>query len=200
MLVTQRAVMNPFAQVLEEALQDGARLIQLREKDISDSQAEGLGQFIDLALQAQPLCERFGALLIANAEPGTAIAISAHGVQVPSHLASEIEVQGARAFGLLCGASAHSLQEARAAQEVGAHYIILGSIFPTASHPEAAPLGLQVLAEAAREVTIPIYAIGGIDPRNARACLEAGAHGVAAIRAAWNAEERRELLRVVGEF
>jgi thiamine-phosphate pyrophosphorylase len=60
-------------------------------------------------------------------------------------------------------------------------------------------LGLQVLAEIASEVSVPIFAIGGINSQNARACLDAGAYGVAAIGAAWDGDERRRLLRAVGD-
>ncbi len=194
MLITQRQSMVPFAQVLEAALEDGARLIQLREK--------GLAQLslLELALRAGDLCERFGARLIVNGSVHIAREAGAAGVHFSMHRTQQPALQAAARCGLLIGAAVHSAEEARQAQVFGADYLVLGSIFATASHPEATPLGLQVLAEVAREVRIPVFAVGGITSQNARGCLEAGAHGVAAIRAAWNPEERRELLRVVGEF
>ena len=194
MLITQRALMISFAQVLEAALEDGARLIQLREKDLDEPELR------DLARSARVLCEGWDARLLLNGSREAALEAGAHGVQLPLHSLTSEQITRIKRSALWCGVSVHSLDEARQAQYFGADYLILGSIFPTQSHPGAAPLGLQVLAEVASAVRIPVYAIGGINSQNARSCLEAGAHGVAAIRAAWNPEERHELLRIVEEY
>ena len=73
------------------------------------------------------------------------------------------------------GASVHGLAEAEAAQAGGADYLLVGPVFPTATHPGRAPLGLEGLREV---VTL-----------NAPEVREAGAHGAAAIRALWDATE-----------
>jgi thiamine monophosphate synthase len=60
---------------------------------------------------------------------------------------------------------------------------LLSPIFPTASHPQARPLGLETLADAVKTAgRVPVYALGGVDRENAKACIEAGAAGVAGIR------------------
>ena len=86
------------------------------------------------------------------------------------------------------GVSVHNLDEARAAEAAGADYLLVGPVFPTASHPERAPLGTAGLAGIAA-LGLPVVAIGGITPARVAAVRGAGAYGVAAIRGLWDALE-----------
>jgi thiamine-phosphate pyrophosphorylase len=81
---------------------------------------------------------------------------------------------------LRVGVSAHSVFDVTRARADGADFCVLGPIFD--SPGKGPPIGMSPLAEAAKK-GIPVYALGGVSPSNARACLEAGAQGVAAIRA-----------------
>lgn len=83
---------------------------------------------------------------------------------------------------VLSGKACHSAAEVQAAVAAGFDYAVLSPIFPTATHPEAQPLGLAELKVACKAVRIPVFALGGIGPDNLADCLHAGAHGVAAIR------------------
>jgi thiamine-phosphate pyrophosphorylase len=84
---------------------------------------------------------------------------------------------------MLVGRSCHSLEEAQQAEHAGASYVIFGPVYATPSKAQyGAPQGIERLAEACRAVQIPVLAIGGITVENARACFEAGAEGIAAIR------------------
>lgn len=78
--------------------------------------------------------------------------------------------------------SCHSLTQAIAAQDEGMDYVFLSPVFSTKTHPEAEPLGLEKLHEVCAQVDIPVIALGGITEEREKACLEAGAHGIAAIR------------------
>ena len=96
---------------------------------------------------------------------------------------------------LLFGVSTHNLEGVRAAERGGAAFATFGPVFPTASKAGyGEPVGLEALAEAARASSLPLYALGGVKPDNARLCLEAGAAGVAAISAVWNAPDPLEAL------
>lgn len=86
------------------------------------------------------------------------------------------------------GRSVHSVAEARAARALGADYLLAGPVYHTATHPEALPLGLEPLREITR-LGVPVIAIGGVTPERAPALAEAGVHGVAAIRAIWDAAD-----------
>ena len=83
----------------------------------------------------------------------------------------------------LIGRSVHSVQGAIAAQREGADYLVLGTIYPTASHPGAPTGGIDLVRAATNAVNIPTLAIGGIATDNAAAVIDAGAAGIAVITA-----------------
>ncbi|MGH2585320.1 MAG: thiamine phosphate synthase, partial [Dehalococcoidia bacterium] len=92
---------------------------------------------------------------------------------------------------LLLGRSVHSLDAARRAEAEGADYLVLGTIFPSRSHPGVLTGGTALVAEVSRVVAVPVIAIGGIATENAGAVIEAGASGVAVISAIFAATEPR---------
>jgi 8-oxo-dGTP diphosphatase len=65
-------------------------------------------------------------------------------------------------------------------------FAVLGPVMPTASHPEARPLGWDGFARIARGASMPVYAIGGLRRADLEAAWRAGAHGLAMISGAWN--------------
>lgn len=110
-----------------------------------------------------------------------ALASGAAGVNLPEH---DIGIEYARALiptGLV-GRSVHSLESALRAQVEGADYVIFGPVWPSASHPDVAPAGVEALARVARALRIPVLAIGGVDRRRISEVENAGAAGYAAIR------------------
>jgi thiamine-phosphate pyrophosphorylase len=198
MLVTERKIMPPsFAQALESGLEAGASLIQFREKDLDYVQA------LELARAAKESCDRLGARLVINSNLELALGLNA-GWHCPAQelqkLAKARLLLGPEA---LLGASCHSSEECLRAGELGASYVVFGSIFPTDSHKGTTPVGLERLAEITAQLEIPVFAIGGITTNNVSECLNAGAYGVAVIRAVWKANnisnQVRELLRLLGE-
>jgi thiamine-phosphate diphosphorylase len=84
------------------------------------------------------------------------------------------------------GRSVHSAQEAAAAAAAGADYLLVGSVFPSRSHPGRPAAGTGLIRETVG-FGLPVIAIGGIDAAGAAAAREAGAYGVAAIGALWHA-------------
>lgn len=99
------------------------------------------------------------------------------------------------------GCSIHSRDEACAARDWGADYLLVGPVYHTTTHPTASPLGLPALS-AIVQLGLPVIAIGGVTPERARELAGAGAYGVAAIRAIWDAADphgaARSLLEAVG--
>ena len=90
------------------------------------------------------------------------------------------------------GTSATSADEARAAHRAGADYIGVGHVFATTSKIKPTPpIGLETLADAARNVSRPVIAIGGINESNAAEVIRAGAHGIAVIAAVCTADDPR---------
>ena len=83
------------------------------------------------------------------------------------------------------GASCHDLEELRQAQRLQCDFAVLGPVLPTATHPQAAPLGWQAFEALREAVSLPIYAIGGLGPEHLLLARRHGAQGIAAIRALW---------------
>lgn len=89
---------------------------------------------------------------------------------------------------IACIRSVHSLAEAEQAVSAGADGLLLGTIWPTASHPDVAPAGPELIDRVAR-CGVPVWAIGGVTAERAREAWDAGAWGVASIAAVWDATD-----------
>ena len=161
--------------LVREAAAAGVDRVQVREKDL---EGRGLRALVGAVLAATA---GSAARVLVNGRPDVAIAAGAEGVQLPEDGLPVAEVK--RAWpGLVVGASRHSVDGARRAEAEGADFVLLGPIFATPGKEERA-LGLGPLAEAARALRIPVHAVGGVGAGNARQAVEAGARGLAAIRA-----------------
>ncbi|MGH7537256.1 MAG: thiamine phosphate synthase [Gemmatimonadales bacterium] len=125
--------------------------------------------------------------LFVNDRLDVALAVQASGVQLPR---GSLPPSAARRLDdrWWIGCSVHSLGEARSALDEGADYLLVGPVYPTATHPGVSPLGLGPLREIVG-LGIPVIAIGGVTPQRAAELRRTGAHGVAALRALWDAAD-----------
>ena len=103
-------------------------------------------------------------------------------------------LERAREANLLLGLSAQTLEEALEADNEHPDYLGAGPIWATPIKPGVPALGLDGLAELCESVAAPVVAIGGVDATNAALCLEAGAIGVAVVRASTDAAAVRTAL------
>jgi thiamine-phosphate pyrophosphorylase len=162
----------------------GVEYVQLREKDLGRGELTELAAAMIAAMGHSPLRERPRLLVNAGA-PGAAEAAraaGAAGIHLPGRWHAE-EVGMARIAGIV-SVGCHSVGEVAVARTAGADVALLSPIFRTESHPEARPLGVEALTQAARTAgKMPVFALGGVNAENAASCIEAGAAGVAAIRA-----------------
>ncbi|HSH46261.1 MAG TPA: thiamine phosphate synthase, partial [Longimicrobiales bacterium] len=85
--------------------------------------------------------------------------------------------------------SAHGVPEAVQAARAGADFIVLGTIWATASHPGREPAGIRLVERAVRSVDAPVVAIGGVTPERAASAVRAGGRGVAVLRGVWQAKD-----------
>lgn len=162
----------------------GVDWIQIREKDLAARECSSL---VKRAIgRASSETE-----IIVNDRVDVAIAEHAAGVHLGE---SSLAVKDVRAWmqshpeylsneDFFVGVSCHSEESAKTAAQNGAGYILFGPVFATPSKAGfGPPLGLERLINVCRAVSVPVLAIGGITLENARACLDVGAAGIAAIR------------------
>ena len=159
------------------AIKGGARLLQLRDR------AGEKGPMLAVATKLRELCAREGVLFIINDHLDLALATGADGLHLGQKDLPLKEARRLLPIDSLLGLSCHSLEEAKWAEEAGADYIALGSIFPTTSKEKAVVIGVETLARARKAVSLPIVAIGGINQENVAQVLQAGARAVAVISA-----------------
>lgn len=160
---------------VEQALRGGARIIQYRDKQSSHAlrlqQARALNQ----------LCREYDALLIINDDVELAAQSGAHGVHLgrdDAALAAAREYLGTQ---FLIGASCYNqIALAETAISSGADYVAFGRFFTSSTKPEAAQADIQLLQQA-RELGVPVCAIGGITQGNATTLIEAGADMIAVV-------------------
>ena len=134
------------------------------------------------------------ARLFVNDRLDVALAVGAAGVQLGQGSLPPADARRLNA-GWWIGKSVHDLREAEAAHAGGADYLLVGPVFPTATHPDRAPLGSARLKEIVG-LGLPVVAIGGVTPeRIPELVAEAAIHGVAAIRALWHAADPADAAR-----
>ncbi len=192
-LITDRARCAPRAlqAVVREAVEAGVRVVQLREKNIAPGELEA-----HIARLAAVVHERGAKLIVnrnasitADEEAFLAASLEADGFHFPERTPFPAALR--RRFpARLVGISTHTRERAVAAAVEGADFVTFGPVFATASKaPYGPPLGLDALADVCAAARIPVFALGGVTPQNAAACIEAGAHGEAAIGAIMAAQE-----------
>lgn len=160
---------------LESALQQGLRLVQVREKNMAQ---DALCSF---AKEVVALAQRYGARVLVNGDVGLAHEAGADGIHLPS---AQLMNLSARPDIGWCGASCHNAEELFRAEQLGVDFVVLGPVLPTLSHPELAStvLGWRKFAALIRDYPLPVYALGGMRPEDLTTAWEFGGHGIAMMR------------------
>ncbi|HEU5215448.1 MAG TPA: thiamine phosphate synthase [Gaiellaceae bacterium] len=166
--------------LLDAALRGGVDVVQLRDKELDDA---GL---VAAAGPFRAACEEHGVLFVLNDRPDLVEACGAHGVHVGR---DDLRVEEARALvgpDRLIGLSASTISELD--DVAGADYVGV-TAFATPTKEDALAGGLELLRAAARTLTVPWFAIGGIELSNVAGVAAAGAWGVAVVRAIRDAQD-----------
>jgi thiamine-phosphate pyrophosphorylase len=174
--------------IAEQLCAGGADLIQLRAKGSSQSEIRKLAQAL------LPITRRAGVGLVINDFPSIASEVGAEFC----HLGQEdffgsglMRVKDLQPgfSGLGIGLSTHQPEQAKRALEAGAAYVAVGPVFPTATKPDARPVTLEYVRWAATNLTVPWFAIGGINLDNLEAVMASGARRVCVVSAILNADD-----------
>ena len=183
--VTDRAWVGrqTLPEQVEAALKGGATCVQLREKELDGA------AFLEEAKVLTALCRRYGMPLIINDNVEVALAAGADGVHVGQDDLTVEQVRRLAGDRLIVGVSAHSVEQALAAQAGGADYLGVGAVFATATKSDAHVLPRETLAEICRAVDIPVVAIGGIGEDNLLQLAGTGVDGAALVSAIFSAPD-----------
>jgi thiamine-phosphate pyrophosphorylase len=173
--------------VAQAAVRGGADVIQLRHKSLAR------GELLALARDVRAVIG--GALFIVNDHVDIALLSGADGVHLGP---DDLSVTAARRIAgeqMLIGASASTVERARQAVEEGANYLGSGPAFATPIKAEKPVLGPTGIAAIAKEVSVPVFAIGGIDETNIGQLTAAGLHRASVIRAVGDAPDPEQAAR-----
>ncbi|VVD77189.1 thiamine phosphate synthase [Pandoraea eparura] len=188
--VASRTQIAGFASQLAQALARGIRLVQLRNRSLD---ADG---YRALAESALALTHAAGAKLILNPPPSVAdlwldAPNGVHASTVPQadgwHLTSArlMTCQSRPAGWKLVSAACHDAAQVERATRLGLDFITLSPVLVTATHPDAKPLGWPAFTALAAQTSLPVFALGGMRADALTSARNAGAYGIAAIRALW---------------
>lgn len=178
-------------EILDGVIAGGGRLVQYREKEWPSRRCLPLVE--DLRQRAK----QAGVSFVVNDRLDLALAAEADGLHLgqddlPASVARQLLPSA-----MFLGVSTHSLAEARQAEQDGADYVAVGSIYPTATKPQFQLVGPDLLRAIRPQVKVPLVGIGGITADNAARVIEAGADGVAVISAVCGARDPAEVTRLL---
>lgn len=169
--------------VAEKAIRGGARAVQLRDKRRSKT------EILHRANELRALCAHFDVLFIVNDHLDIALASGADGLHLGQ---DDLPLSAARRLlpiDTIIGCTTRTVESALRAQDEGADYVAVGSMYPTGSKTDTHVVGPGRLREVKEAISIPVVAIGGITADNAADVVAAGADSIAVISAVVGAED-----------
>ena len=166
-----------FLARLDVALDQGLKLIQVRDKRLPETARLSLSREVVRRAHAR------GARVLINGSASMCQEAGADGLHLDSSRLMQLTARPAADW---VGASCHSLAELRKAEALGADFVMLSPVLPTASHPGEATLGWDTFATWAQTSALPVYALGGMRPELLDEAQRHGAHGIAMLRGAWS--------------
>lgn len=164
----------------ERALQSGVRLLQLRCPELGEH------DYAALARPLAALCQHYQAALVCNTSIAQWQQLQLGGLHLNGRQLSRCSERPVP-DSVLLGASCHDAHSVEQANILGVDYLTLSPVEPTASHPNAAPLGWPRFAELVELARVPVYALGGMSSAHIAQARSVGAQGIAGIRFGWEA-------------
>ncbi len=189
-LITDRKLVTRHSSLvtaIEEALKGGVKALQLREKDL------GTRELLDMAYRMRELTGKYRAKLFINDRVDIALSVEADGVHLGQKSIPTYAVRKIVKDKFMIGVSAHSIEEAKQAEKEGADFITLGPVYKTPSKLRyGQPLGVDIIRKTKAEISIPVFAIGGIKKDRIKEVMDAGADGIALISGILGARNIRD--------
>ena len=169
--ITNRHLTDDLLKQIEKVTALGVKTVILREKDLQEQEYEMLAE------QVLQICRANGTKCIYHNFYETAFRQRPDGLHLPISAFCSLSEEQKRVFPII-GVSVHSAEEARLCEKLGASYLMAGHIFETDCKKGLKPRGLDFLKEICESVSIPVYAVGGINFDNMDKCIRQGAQKV----------------------
>lgn len=168
---------------IKEALENGVTCVQLREKNLDEA------SFIEEAKKISVLCRQYNTPFIVNDNVNVAIASNADGIHIGQEDMGLKDVRKIVGENMIIGISAHTVEEAKFAQENGADYIGIGAVFETSTKNDVEVIPYEKVKSICDAVDMPKVAIGGINAENILKLKGSGIDGVAVVSAIFGAKD-----------
>ena len=168
---------------IKEALENGVTCVQLREKNLDEA------SFIEEAKKISVLCRQYNIPFIVNDNVNVAIASNADGIHIGQEDMGLKDVRKIVGENMIIGISAHTVEEAKFAQENGADYIGIGAVFETSTKNDVEVIPYEKVKSICDAVDMPKGAIGGINAENILKLKGSGIDGVAVVSAIFGAKD-----------
>lgn len=186
--VTDRSWLNgkSLSEEVEEAIIGGATFIQLREKNLNDS------DFLDEAFEIRRICNKYKIPFVIDDNVEIALKSGADGVHLGQN---DMNIQQARrilGYDKIIGATARTVEQAVRAENEGADYIGSGAVFATSTKSDTVPLSYENLCRICSSVKIPVVAIGGINADNIKYLKSSGISGIAVVSGIFKSDDVRK--------
>lgn len=196
-LVTDRPLSlgRDIEQIVSEAVEGGATIVQLREKECPT------GEFVALARRLKALLAPLGVPLIINDRVDVALAADADGVHIGQ---SDMPYEDARrllGYDKIIGLSVENFEDLERANALDVDYIGISPVYGTPTKSDTAePFGLEGLRKAVAMSVHPTVAIGGMNSSTIAAVMQAGTDGVAVVSAICSAPSPRKAAEELKEI
>lgn len=182
-----------FFEKIEEALQGGVTILQLREKELDED------SFTDEAIEVKSLCRKYGVPLIINDNVDVALKSGADGVHVGIEDMPIDEIRRKTPDSFIIGATCKTVEQAQSAERLGADYMGVGAVFPSPTKKNAVRITREQLKEICSSVSIPAVAIGGITLENVGELQDGGMSGIAVVSAVFSADDIQKAASLLKE-
>lgn len=167
---------NNFIALVANKLQQGLRLIQIREKVIKKD------LYVELAKKIIGMAAPYGARVMINSDTELAYTLGADGVHLNSKLLHSLPDKPAN---LIVSASCHNTADIEKAINKNLDFIVLSPIKETLSHPGLVGMGWNRFNTLLKKHNMPVYALGGMQRADLKKALDNGAVGIASQRSVW---------------
>ena len=182
-----------FFEKIEEALQGGVTILQLREKELDED------SFINEAIEVKKICRNHGVPLIINDNVNVALKSGADGVHVGIEDMPIDEIRRTVPDSFIIGATCKTVEQAQSAERLGADYMGVGAVFPSPTKKNAVRITREQLKEICASVSIPAVAIGGITLENVDELKDGGMSGIAVVSAVFSADDIQKAASLLKE-